>query len=97
MPAESWRGVPDGPRKKAGVSRSPADLRHSVAGAAKRINLLPAEVISADLSDDDVRRILESWTFPLHSVDLKVSQEDVDQLRQRQRDWDPDGAAFSHP
>jgi hypothetical protein len=55
---------------------------------------LPAEVVSADLTDGDVRRIMQSWTFPLHSVDLKMSEEDVEQLRQRQRDWDPDGGAF---
>ena len=55
---------------------------------------LPEEVVSADLSDGDVRRIMQSWTFPLHSVDLKMSEEDVEQLRERQRDWDPDGGAF---
>lgn len=56
---------------------------------------LPAEVVSADLTDGDVRRIMQSWTFPLHSVDLKMSEEDVEQLRQRQRDWDPDGGALA--
>jgi hypothetical protein len=56
---------------------------------------LPAEVVSADLSDADVRRIMQSWTFPLHTVDLKMSEEDVEQLRQRQRDSDPDDSAFA--
>lgn len=38
---------------------------------------------------------MQSWTFPVHSVDLKMSEEDVEQLRQRQRDWDPDGGALA--
>jgi hypothetical protein len=56
---------------------------------------LPAEVVSADLSDGDVRSIMQSWTFPLHSIDLQMSADDVEQLRQRQHDWDPDGGAFA--
>lgn len=84
--AEVWRDfqpVPD-THWQENVELTRATLEH-----------LPADVVSADLSDGDVRRIMQSWTFPLHSVGLKMSEEDVEQLRQRQRDWDPDGGTFA--
>lgn len=52
---------------------------------------LPEDVVNPALTDDDVTRILTTWTFPLYKADLTRSKEDLDRLRERQRDWDPYG------
>lgn len=52
---------------------------------------LPAEVIDPEATSEDLTRILVSWTFPLYHVDLTPIVEDLDRLRERQRDWSPYG------
>lgn len=41
--------------------------------------------------DGDVQRIMTCWMFPLHAVDMSLDEQDLDRLRERQEEWDPDG------
>jgi hypothetical protein len=52
---------------------------------------VPNEVVHDDLTDGDIGRILESWTFPLYELELGKIKVDLEELRGKQRDWDPDG------
>jgi hypothetical protein len=52
---------------------------------------LPAEAIDPAASGKDATRILGSWTFPLYHADLTPIPEDLERLRERQRDWSPYG------
>jgi hypothetical protein len=52
---------------------------------------LPEDVVDRALTEDDVRRILTSWTFPLYDADLTRVKEDLNRLRERQGDWNPYG------
>jgi hypothetical protein len=38
-------------------------------------------------STDDLHEIVESWSFPLHSMDLSTMRVDLDTLREAQRAW----------
>lgn len=48
-------------------------------------------LVDPELSDEDVSRILNTWTFPMYDVDLRRIDVKLDDLRERQRNWSPDG------
>ena len=48
------------------------------------------QVHEAEFADADLARIVRTWTFPLCHVELDKIFVDVDKLRQRQENWDPD-------
>jgi len=43
--------------------------------------------ITERASADDLHEIVESWSFPLHSMDLSILEVDMDTLREAQRAW----------
>jgi AbiV family abortive infection protein len=55
------------------------------------LDQVPAETVDATLVEADVRRIIRSWTFPLVEAELCPIREDVEGLREQQRNWAPDG------
>jgi hypothetical protein len=63
--------------------------------ALETLEQIPAGAVSSDLCDGDVGRIRASWTFPLYDVDVSRIDEDLEALRARQRNWDPDGRTLS--
>ena len=52
---------------------------------------IPAEVVDADLSDQEISRIVNTWPFPMYDVDLRKIDVKLEELRERQRNWSPDG------
>jgi AbiV family abortive infection protein len=59
------------------------------------VEQLPADAVDDELSDEDIRRILETWTFPLWGADMRIVEEDLERLWERQREWDPDGRSLT--
>ena len=49
------------------------------------------DLTTCDFVAPDPRIILDEWTFPLHHEDLSMIPVDVEELRERQRNWSPDG------
>jgi AbiV family abortive infection protein len=61
---------------------------------ARKLNVRTLETLKeAGLADDmtepDASVIVEQWSFPLHSLDLRPIQADIEELRERQRNWSP--------
>jgi hypothetical protein len=54
------------------------------------VNLYDAKLMASDFSQNDEWMIVESWTFPLHSADLSLTDVDPETLREQQRNWHPD-------
>jgi hypothetical protein len=52
---------------------------------------IPVDIVDPELSDEDVSRILNTWTFPMYDVDLRKIDVKLEDLRERQRNWSPDG------
>jgi AbiV family abortive infection protein len=46
-----------------------------------------AGVLREDFSPEDARGIVNDWSFPLHHEDLTEIPVDVEQLREKQRQW----------
>jgi hypothetical protein len=42
-----------------------------------------------DTSDGDKAIIDQTWSFPLHTLDLRTLPVDLDELRERQRNYNP--------
>jgi hypothetical protein len=55
------------------------------------VERIPVKATDERLSDDDVSRIVNRWSFPLYEADLSKIKVDLEDLRQQQRNWDPDG------
>jgi hypothetical protein len=54
------------------------------------IEHVPTDVVDDTLSDDDVSRIINTWPFPMYELDLRKIDVDLNELRERQRNWHPD-------
>jgi hypothetical protein len=54
------------------------------------IERVPSAVVDEALSEGDIARILNSWTFPMYDVDLKKIDVNLNDLREQQRNWRPD-------
>lgn len=80
--AEVWRDFRPEPETQW------SDCRELNRATLERI---PADVVDPELSDEDVSRILNTWTFPMYDVDLRKIDVKLDDLRERQRNWSPDG------
>ncbi len=39
------------------------------------------------MSPEEVRTILDEWTYPMYSLDLKLEKVDLECLKQQQQDW----------
>jgi hypothetical protein len=80
--ADVWRSFLPEPRTTWGECR---ELNRAT------IESIPVEVTDEELGEDDIARILETWPFPMHGVEMTKIEVDLEELRQRQREWDPDG------
>lgn len=84
--ADAWRDVQPEPK-----TRWSENEKFTLA----TLERFPAEVVDDALNDEDIRRILETWTFPLYGADMRIVEEDLERLRDRQRNWDPDGRSLA--
>lgn len=89
-------GVPAGLRIVADIWRefevrdetTYAELRNTINETVLRLK--SAGVFQADFAGHDHGVIVDSWQFPLYLADLTVIEVDVEELRERQRNWTPD-------
>lgn len=84
--ADAWRDVQPEPE-----TRWSENEKFTLA----TLERLPAEVVDDALNDEDIRRILETWTFPMYGADMRIVEEDLERLRGRQRNWDPDARSLA--
>lgn len=80
--AQLWRSFDPGPATHWTEVSSRTQATLETLEASK---LLTSEFVAAD-----VTMIRNSWTFPLHGVDLSRIKVDPDLLREAQRSWSPE-------